>query len=124
MTRVLSDTLFSLIKFVKINSALTKYYQLEVRVLNSLKWSFTFLSSIALVAFGFRKQFADTTQIIPSWKGDGEDLTPHGVYSAASLCDAYGVCIVCSAVPLRVQNAAAAEVSYSFETQRALPSQS
>jgi hypothetical protein len=87
---------------------------------NSLKWSFTLMSSIALVTFGFRKRFADTTQIIPSWKGDSEDLTPHGVYSAASLCDAYGICIQCSAAPLKTRTAAVTEVSNSFEPQRTL----
>jgi hypothetical protein len=86
-------------------------------MLSTLKWSVAFVNSIALLVLGFRGRFAYTTQTLPKWKDDSEDLTAHGVYSAASLCDAYGICLVCH-IPRSVQNKSATEIS-GFETDRA-----
>lgn len=84
-------------------------------MLNIVRWFFTLLTSIALVVLGFGNRFAYTTQIIEKWKGDSEDLTPHGVYSSASLCDAYAICMVCD-VP-RIQEAFDTENAHSFDIQ-------
>jgi hypothetical protein len=84
-------------------------------MLFNLKWSIAFVTSIALYALGFKSRFAYTTQTLTQWKGDSEDLTGHGVYSSASLCDAFGICLVCHVVPISAQSTSVTETS-RFET--------